>query len=70
MKKKDYKKKSDADLMKFLRDTRKLAMDFRFDVAGSKTRNTKEGKNAKKDIARALTEVRARELSTVHKKIS
>ncbi len=60
MKIKDIKKKGDADLTKALRDARKLAMDFRFDVAGSKVRNTKEGKNAKKDIARILTEQRVR----------
>ena len=63
MKIKDIKKKNDADLIKALRDTRKLAMDFRFDVAGSKVRNTKEGKNAKKDIARILTEQRKRSVA-------
>ncbi len=62
MKTKDIKKKDDADLTKLLRDARKLALDFRFDVAGSKTRNTKEGKNAKKDIARILTEMCMRAL--------
>lgn len=63
MKIKDIKKKDDVDLSKALRDVRKLATDFRFDVAGSKVRNTKEGKNAKKDIARILTEKRIRSIA-------
>lgn len=60
MKTKDITKTGDAELAKLLRDARKLVTDFRFGVAGSKTRNTKEGRNAKKDIARILTEMRSR----------
>ncbi|TSC62288.1 MAG: hypothetical protein G01um101448_965 [Parcubacteria group bacterium Gr01-1014_48] len=62
MKTKDIAKADDTELAKLLRDARKLSTDFRFDVAGSKSRNTKEGRNAKKEIARMLTEMRSRKL--------
>lgn len=60
MKTKDITKTGDAELAKLLLDARKLSTDFRFGIAGSKTRNTKEGKNAKREIARILTEMRSR----------
>jgi ribosomal protein L29 len=60
MKTKDITKAQDAELAKLLLDARKLSTDFRFGIAGSKTRNTKEGKNARREIARILTEMRSR----------
>ncbi|KND48609.1 MAG: ribosomal protein L29 [Parcubacteria bacterium C7867-005] len=57
MKKISYKDKDQKDLQKALSEKRVTLRDFRFAVAGSKTRNVKEGKAAKKDIARILTEL-------------
>ncbi len=63
MKTKDIQKKNDAELQKLLRETRKVSTDFRFEVSGSKTRNTKEGKNTRRNIARILTEMRMRAIN-------
>ena len=61
MAKKTFSQKTDHELAKQLGETRKHLHDFRFNIAGSKTRNVKAGKNFKKDIARILTQLRARE---------
>jgi len=53
-------KKSEKDLQKDLKEKRAGLRDFRFGLSGSKTRNSKEGKNLKKDIARILTELQTR----------
>lgn len=57
MKKTNYKGKSVSDLAKALYDKREVLRNFRFGAAGSKTRNVKEGRNARKEIARILTEL-------------
>lgn len=56
----DFKKKTDADLKKELMDTREALRQFRFGVAGSKTKNVKEAANRRKIAARILTELTAR----------
>lgn len=53
-------KKSDKDLLKQLREKREALRAFRFGIAGTKTRNVKEGKNLKKEIARTMTELSSR----------
>jgi large subunit ribosomal protein L29 len=63
MKIKDLNKKTESDLEKTLQDKRLGLRKFRFGVSGSKSKNTKEAKNTKKDIARVLTEIRQREIS-------
>ena len=59
MKTKDSKKmiasKSPQELKAFVADKQKALKDFRFALAGSKTKNLKEGRALRKDIARALT---------------
>jgi ribosomal protein L29 len=60
MKSKELKKLSDKELAKLLDEKQKSARQFRFDVTGSKVKNLKEGKNAKKDVARILTELSLR----------
>jgi ribosomal protein L29 len=55
-------KKSEKDLIKELSLKRKALREFRFNMAGTKTRNIKEGREVKKDIARILTELRKREI--------
>ncbi len=56
MKKTNYSGKAPAELQKALSEKRITLRDFRFGV-GSKTKNVKEGKMAKKDIARIMTEL-------------
>jgi ribosomal protein L29 len=57
---KDYKIKNESELIKNLNEKRKALRAFRFGIAGSKTRNVKEGRNTKRDIARILTELNNR----------
>jgi ribosomal protein L29 len=52
-----FKDKTENDLMNLLRDKRKALQTFRFSISGSKTRNVKEGKGLKKEIAQILTEL-------------
>ncbi len=57
MKKTSYKGKSKQDLVKALYEQREALAKFRFGTAGSKTRNVKEGRAARKEIARIMTEL-------------
>lgn len=57
MKKTSYIGKSVIDLKKALMDKREASRGFRFGTAGSKTRNVKEGRAIKKEIARIMTEI-------------
>ena len=59
-KQQDFKKKTDADLKKEIVDNREALRQFRFGVAGSKTKNVKESANRRKVVARMLTELNAR----------
>lgn len=59
MKKTNYTGKTASELQKALTDKRVVLRDFRFGVGGSKTKNVKEGKMARKDIARIMTELNA-----------
>jgi ribosomal protein L29 len=52
---KDISKKSPKELTDLLKEKRESLGKFRFSVSGSNTRNVKEGKFLKKDIARILT---------------
>ena len=56
----DTKQKSEKELQKDLASKREALRAFRFGISGSKTKNIKEGKNTKKEIARILTELNAR----------
>lgn len=56
------KKASEADLNKMVADKREALRASRFGVAGSRARNVKEGRTTRREIARALTELRARVL--------
>lgn len=57
MKKTTYTGKPKADLVKSLYEKRDGLRQFRFGEAGSKTRNVKEGKALRKEIARIMTEL-------------
>ena len=56
----DFKKKSVKDLEKLLKEKREELRDFRFASAGSRTRNVREGRNTRKEIAQILTELNER----------
>ena len=61
MKKIDISNKTAADLNKMIADKRESLRVFRFGAAGAKTKNVKEGRVIRKDIARMetkLTEMR------------
>ena len=53
-------KKSEKELNKELIGKRKALREFRFNIAGSKLKDVKEGHGLKKDIARILTELNSR----------
>jgi|GEM_PF-646072 len=50
----DIRKKDDKELAKLLAEKREALREFRFSMKGSRIRNTKEGSNLRKDIARIL----------------
>ncbi len=54
----DFKTKTTEELRRLVADNKGKLKAFRFATAGSKTRNVKEGKNLRKEIARALTELK------------
>lgn len=60
MKNTEIKKLSDKELAKLLDEKRSAVRQFRFDVTGSKVKNIKEGGNARKTVARIVTELSAR----------
>jgi ribosomal protein L29 len=55
--------KTVAHLKKEVVDMQEKLRVIRFGGAGSRSRNVKEGRNLRREIARALTELRARELA-------
>ena len=57
---KDLQKKNDIDLQKLLVEKQGSLRKFRFGIAGTKTRNVKEGSALRKDIAKVLTELNIR----------
>lgn len=60
MSNKDIQKKNERDLQKALKEKRESLRNFRFGLSGSKTRNSKEGRDLKKGIAQILTELQSR----------
>lgn len=59
----DFTKHEGGELQKTLADLRESLRTFRFGGAGSRTRNVREGRTLRKEIARVLTELRRRTLS-------
>jgi ribosomal protein L29 len=57
MKKLDVKNKGTEELNKLLAEKQEVIRKFRFGTSGSRIKNVKEGGNAKKDVARILTEL-------------
>lgn len=63
----NYTKQDAGELRKLIADKRESLRSFRFGGAGSRTRNTREGRNVRKEIAQAMTELRAREIAQKNK---
>ncbi|MEX0931545.1 MAG: 50S ribosomal protein L29 [Candidatus Paceibacterota bacterium] len=57
----DLQKTSEKDLLKNLADLREKVRVLRFGKAGSGSRNVREGRNIRKQIARVATELSARQ---------
>lgn len=53
-KKETFKDKDEKELKKLLAEKREALREFRFNMKGSRVRNTKEGVALRKDIARIL----------------
>lgn len=64
MKKTDHKNRTPDDLRKEVSDKRNALRNFRFGGAGSRSRNVREGRNLRKEIAQILTELKRRVLSS------
>ena len=64
MKKIDLKTKTPADMEKMLADKREALRVFRFGAAGAKSKNVKEGRAIRKDIARILTALNGKQDNT------
>ena len=57
---KDLKNTTESDIAKLVAEKQKALQAFRFGMSGSKTKNVKEGKNLRKEIARMQTELNNR----------
>jgi len=56
----EYKNKTEKEIVKLLNDKREALKNYRFAVSGSKTRNVRDGRNTRKEIARLMTELSGR----------
>ena len=56
----EYKNKTENEIDKLLNDKREALRNYRFAVSGSKTRNVRDGRNTRKEIARLMTELSGR----------
>ncbi|HEY4498603.1 MAG TPA: 50S ribosomal protein L29 [Candidatus Paceibacterota bacterium] len=59
-KKIELQKKGEKELLELLEEKRKGLWKFHFGASGSKARNVKEGRTLRRDIARVLTALSAR----------
>jgi ribosomal protein L29 len=59
----DLTNQSVEEIQKHVADKREALRVFRFGGAGSRTRNVREGRNLRKEIARLLTELNSRKVS-------
>lgn len=63
----DFTSQDTGALQKLLADKRESLRTFRFGAAGSRSRNVREGRETRKEIARILTELRSREIASQKK---
>ncbi len=64
IKMKDIQNKTQADLKKMVAEKREALRAFRFGGAGAKTKDVKQGRSIRKDIARMLTLITAQKKAT------
>jgi len=67
--KKEIKGKSESDLNKLLSEKTGALRDFRFGIAGSNSKNVREGRMLRRDIARVKTQINLITLSDLNPKI-
>ena len=53
----DYKNKTKIELTKMIAEKREALKNFRFGIAGSKTKNMREGRSLRREIARLETQL-------------
>ncbi len=56
----EYKNKTEKEVSNLLNEKKGVLSNFRFAISGSKTRNVREGRNTRKEIARLMTEIAGR----------
>ena len=59
----DFTKQSVEELRQLVAEKREALRTFRFGGAGSRSRNVREGRTLRREVAQILTEMRARELT-------
>jgi len=64
----DIKTQTTKDLQKAVTDNREALRVIRFGGAGSRSRNVRAGRMLRRETARVLTEIRARDLAQTDKK--
>lgn len=64
----DFKTQDTAELSKALADKREALRVFRFTGAGSRSRNVREGRGLRREIAQIMTELRAKKIASEEKK--
>lgn len=64
----EVRKLNDAELRTLVAQKREELRSFRFGGAGGRKRDVRAGRTARKEIARMLTETRAREIASSPKK--
>ena len=58
----EYKNKTEKEITNLLNEKRENLRSFRFSLSGGKSRNVREGRNTRKEIARLMTEVNSRKI--------
>jgi len=64
MKTSDLKQKSDKELAELLRETKAKSVELRFNVVGGNTKDVKDLRESRAPIARVMTILNEREMST------
>lgn len=65
---KDFTKQSNNELQREVAEKSEALRAFRFGGAGSRTRNVREGRNLRREVAQILTEIKSREIALRTKK--
>ncbi len=55
----DIKNKTKAELLKLIDEKKEAIRNFRFGLAGSKTKNLRHGRNLRREIAQMMTAIKS-----------